>query len=310
MTTAVYVAHDSGAEYLSCCCCSAVDDSGGLNSTQICALLSSFSLFEEELGLRTKVSRSDGGKCIQFGRRKPRTGLQCFAVLKDTSSPSAEWFLDLVEKLVDMTLSPLCLEESSGASLRTLSKKHPKSVELRRALLSAMDRLHGWREEATPSELVSSSLAATLRNVERQVSSSFAYCATAWVQDGYTGLAWTDEGALVPGGGGGDGYSRRTIDACVVTAAASGEGGEYSDDGLVYSAHSVYLGDEFLEEGQDPDAALCSLHVFKPAAKLGTELALAMVCEGAKAFDVKRNVEFLTYVKTVLRDLAREVHNQ
>jgi len=327
----VYVAHDSGAELLSLGDrgCEGGSSSGGggglgkgswegLNSGQVCALLSSFALFEEGQGLRTQATHS-GRLSIQFGRRNDRTRLQPFAILSGEAyeAEAQAGFLQLLEKCIDMVVSPLCL--GGGNVGMEMSKRHPKTLALRRVLGQAMQ---GMAAPGTPSSgagagahggVDSGSLLGPLERISDQVSNQVSYCASCWIQDGLSPLVWADEEVLAPAwedrevalsaAPAFDPAALKSALLAISAASCQGEEGEGGGGGQQpsYEACKIYLGDQFLEPGQAQDAAVCGLHVFR--SESGGRLRLAMICEGAEPIDADRRRHVMAPISDLLSEL-------
>ena len=298
----LYVAHDSGAECLSVGGDGRDREGSGLNSSQICALLSSFALFEEKQSLRTLATSSETNLCVQFGQRNRRSGLQPFGVLSQRTheAEDREGFIQLVEKCLDMVASPPAILAGGGPAAHRMPSKEVSS-DLRRVLGRLVAR-HGEaaeprldRKKALEAPLAFGDLLGALTEFSGKVSNALAYCATAWIQeDDFPPLVWTDESALIPEGT----NNRLTVDSCVAIAGASSHAnaaGDGGGDGR-YAHTRVYLGDEFLSSDvAEEEAALCSLHVF-----CGGTLRLAMVCEGVDAFDLERNANLVGMAENIL----------
>ena len=285
MVASIYIALDSGADVIS-----VVDGTWngrewkGMKPAQICALLSSFSIFEEDQGLKTEVTHSKSFS-IQLGTRSQRTQLQPFLILSSQKFLVQEQrdFLHLVEKCVDMIVSPLCIiTGAAGEPLGSskLSKTHPKTIELRTVLARMVAGLQAGELESPSKGLVtqkggerfsSGQVLDAMRSISNQISNQVTYCATMWIQHSFTPLLWTDKEVLVPESD----ENFLTLRSCIAVAACGERDGPYA-------VHQVYLGDEFLEEGQEAEAGVCGLHVFRaPANK---DMCLAMICESAEPF--------------------------
>ncbi|WZN63999.1 hypothetical protein HKI87_08g55530 [Chloropicon roscoffensis] len=310
----VLVADDAGAE---CVSVGSPGRPGGLSSSQLCALLSSFCGFEEKHGTRTMATwpAREGGCRLELGRRNPRTGLRAFVVQPWTPALAPKevgGLLRLSEKVVDAIGTPWAVAERAAGGRRSsaIAARHPAAAELGPALRAAVERTaSAAEEEEEGGEDPPKTRAETmLRQIESQVSREAAYCATAWVQRRGRPLAWTDESALVPEveGAAGDELGL-TAKACAVIATAAMEGGGGGEGGgLGYWCRRVYLGDDFLDSGQDPEAALCSLHVFRPCGKHfnGGGLALAMICEGTASLDRAKDFAIFASVRAGLAELS------
>ena len=170
------------------------------------------------------------------------------------------------------------------------------------------------------------SLLEALERISVQMSDQVSYCASCWVQDGLSPLAWADEEALVPareaGESAGEGrelslsaaaaFDPAVLKGALLTVAAAscqgegegeGEGAREAEPPSSYQACKIYLGDQFLEQGQDQDAAVCGLHVFSSSGH--GRLRLAMICEGADPFDVGRRRDLFQPISDLLHQLEQ-----
>ena len=142
MVIRLYVTHDSGAEVLSLADDVVIDGlsnrdasrsswKGMQSSSQVCALLSSFTSFEEGQGLQTKSTRSDK-LSIHVGVRNERAKLQPFVILSRNQYGKSDEELDfvhVVDKCIDMIVSPLCIGVSRKNSANlVLSSKDSKTL--------------------------------------------------------------------------------------------------------------------------------------------------------------------------------------
>ena len=126
------------------------------------------------------------------------------------------------------------------------------SSELRSVLTQVIRSIHDGTllsdrppPYSNPSFPTREDLVATLHHVAAKVSEQLSYCATLWVQQGPSALAWTDKEVLLPTTSSGEtettaGTNLHTLQACLAIVQCD------NNAQSPYTVHSIYLGDEFL----------------------------------------------------------------